>query len=359
LLEIGIIDEVVRPLLAGKEAQIYLVWAQGEQRVAKVYREAQHRSFRQRSQYTEGRRVRNTRDQRAMSKRSSYGRAKDEEAWRSAEVDVIYRLQAAGVRVPRPFDDCDGVLVMELVTGTDGLPAPQLAEVNLDPKEGHELFRQLLHEVVKMLSTGVVHGDLSDFNVLMSHDGPVLIDFPQAVDPTANRNARRLLIRDVDNLLHFFRRFLPHRHKPHFGEGMWAAYEMAELTPDYALTGRFKPSDKKADVRALLRDLKDEEAEVRARAERRAETPMSAYARRKAARPKPSELAAPEPQLRRPRRQPAAPAAAKGLSKRSAGGRSGNSAGPQAAGEAPARSKRRRRRRRRGGSAGGRNKGGE
>ncbi|MFZ5785673.1 MAG: RIO1 family regulatory kinase/ATPase, partial [Acidobacteriota bacterium] len=206
LVDQGIIQEVVRPLMSGKEAQIYLVVAGDELRVAKVYKAAHDRSFRQRAAYTEGRAVRNTRTQRAMNKHSRFGRTQDEAGWRSAEVEIIYRLRAAGVPVPAPFNYCDGVLVMELITGADGASAPRLADVDLDRREAGATFAKLLSAVVRMLCAGVVHGDLSEFNVLMGGEGPILIDFPQAVDPAQNQNARRLLVRDVDNLSRFLAR---------------------------------------------------------------------------------------------------------------------------------------------------------
>ena len=197
LADQGIIDEVIRPLKSGKEAQVYLVMADGEARVAKVYKDAQNRSFTQRAQYTEGRRVRNTRDQRAIEGHTRHGKAQEEEAWKSAEVNVIYRLHAQGVRVPIPYNFIDGVLIMELLRGDDGHPAPRLSELSLDAKTARSVFDQLLGEVVKMLCAGVVHGDLSDYNVLLDTGGPVIIDFPQSVDASANRNARTLLARRI------------------------------------------------------------------------------------------------------------------------------------------------------------------
>ena len=214
LIEYGIVEEVLRPLMSGKEAQIFLVLAGGEERVAKIYKEAEQRTFKHRTAYTEGRGTRNSRDRRAMGKHSRHGKAKDEAAWRSAEVDAIYRLQTAGVRVPVPYNFVDGVLIMELVKGADGRPAPRLGDVDFDPATAQAVFDHLLREVVRMLCAGVVHGDLSDFNVLMSGDGPVIIDFPQAIDPASNQSARKLLIRDVDNLHNFLARFVPGRRPP-------------------------------------------------------------------------------------------------------------------------------------------------
>src|SRR5687768_1097712 len=211
LADEGIIEEVVRPLMSGKEAEVFLVRSGGELRVAKVYKEAQNRTFKNRAEYTEGRKVRNTRDQRAINKRSRHGRDQDEAAWRSTEVDMIYRLRDAGVRVPTPHHFIDGVLIMELITDEVGDPAPRLAEVSLSAEEAVRVFDRLLAEAVRMLCAGVVHGDLSDFNVLMGADGPVIIDLPQAVDASSNQNARKLLLRDVDNLQRFLSKFAPNR----------------------------------------------------------------------------------------------------------------------------------------------------
>ena len=242
LAEYGIISEVERSLMSGKEAEVYLVIAGGERRVAKIYKEAQNRTFKHRADYTEGRKVRNSRDQRAIDKHSKHGRGQDEAAWRSTEVDMIYRLQAAGVRVPAPYHFIDGVLVMELVTGTDGEPAPRLGEVDFSPEQARAVHARLLREVVRMLCAGVVHGDLSDFNVLMGTDGPVIIDLPQAVDPSKNQNARKLLLRDVDNLQRFLRRFVPTAQHAPYAEEMWALYESNQLTPETALRGQYRPS---------------------------------------------------------------------------------------------------------------------
>lgn len=255
LVDAGVLQDVLRPLMSGKEAAVYLVEAQDELRVAKVYKEAHERSFQHRSDYTEGRRVKNTREQRAMDKRSRYGRERMEAAWHSAEVDAIYRLRAAGVRVPEPFDFVDGVLVMELVCGADGGPAPRLVDVDLEQHEALALMQILLREVVKMLCAGVVHGDLSDFNVLIGPEGPVIIDFPQWVDPAHNRNARKLLIRDVDNLTQFLSRFAPQLAQTRYGPELWDLYESGRLQPDTPLTGRWTPPSRRADVNSVLDEI--------------------------------------------------------------------------------------------------------
>lgn len=262
LSEYGIIEEVLRPLMSGKEAQIYSVRSGGEYRVAKVYKEAQNRTFKNRAEYTEGRKVRNTRDQRAMNTRSRHGRAQAEAAWRTTEVDVIYRLREAGVRVPQPYHFIDGVLVMEMITDEHGDPAPRLGDVALEREAAQAVFDCLLAEVVRMLAAGVVHGDLSDFNVLMGKDGPVIIDFPQAVDASSNQNARKLLLRDVDNLHRFMARFVPERRALPYAQEMWSLYERGLLTPDTKLTGRHQASDKKVstdDVLGLIGDAARDE----------------------------------------------------------------------------------------------------
>ena len=267
LVDEGLIDQVVRPLMSGKEAQVFLVRSGGELRVAKVYKEAQHRSFKQRAEYTEGRNVRSSRDQRAITKRTRHGRAQDEAAWRSAEVDMIYRLRAAGVRVPAPHHFVDGVLIMELVTDTDGQPAPRLGDLSLPAAEATRVFDRLLAEVIRMLAAGVVHGDLSDFNVLMGVDGPVIIDFPQAVDASSNHNARKLLLRDVDNLHRFLGKVIPGRQPPPFAQEMWNLYERGELTPDTRLSGRYRAVEKRVNTDDVFDLISDAERDERRRRE--------------------------------------------------------------------------------------------
>lgn len=258
LLDQGIVETIVRPLMSGKEAQVYLVRSGGEERVAKVYKEAQHRSFKHRADYTEGRRSKNSRDARAMSKGSQHGKAQEEAAWRSAEVQTIYRLRAAGVSVPTPHHFLDGVLVMELVKDAAGNPAPRLGEAELDAAAAQTIFDQLLREVVKMLCAGVVHADLSDFNVLLGASGPVLIDFPQSFDAAANPNAKEILVRDVANLNRFLNGFGPTEQPLQHAMEMWELYARGELRPDTALTGVHTPSDAAVDLKGLLRDLEDD-----------------------------------------------------------------------------------------------------
>ncbi len=267
LADQGIIEEVVRPLMSGKEAEVFLVRSGGELRVAKVYKEAHKRTFKNRAEYTEGRKVRNSRDQRAISKRSTHGKAQDEAAWRSSEVDVIYRLTAANVRVPTPFHYIDGVLIMELITDAEGSPAPRLAEVSLEPYQAARVFDRLLAEVIRMLCAGIVHGDLSDFNVLMGADGPVVIDFPQSVDASSNQNARKLLLRDVDNLQRFLSRFAPERMPRPYAQEMWELYSCSQLTPETRLAGRYRPSEKRADTESVLELIGDANFDERSRRE--------------------------------------------------------------------------------------------
>ena len=268
LLDHGVVNEVIRPLLSGKEAEVYLIVSEGEHRVAKVYKEAHNRTFKNRAEYTEGRKVRNTRDQRAMTKRSRHGKAQDEAAWRSTEVDIIYKLQGAGVRVPKPYHFIDGILIMELVQGADGGPAPRLGELNLSRAAAEKVFTQLLAEVVRMLCAGIVHGDLSEFNVLMGPDGPVIIDFPQAVYAASNQNARKLLLRDVNNLRRFMERFAPGRHTPPYAEEMWQLYEKGELTPTTQLTGKYIDTAKHAETETLMAIIEEAKHEERQRRQR-------------------------------------------------------------------------------------------
>jgi len=292
LIHLGVIDEVIRPLQAGKEAQIYLIISDGEQRVAKVYKEATERSFKHRSAYTEGRTVQNSRQQRAMDKGSRYGRKKTEDAWRDAEADCLYRLFGAGVRVPTPYNFVDGVLIMELICDGNGAPAPRLVDLAWSPEDAESMLIYLVGQVVRMLCIGVVHGDLSDFNILVDSDGPVIIDFPQAVDPASNQQAKKLLIRDVRNLTTFLGRFAPHLKERKYGEEMWALYEQNKLTPETQLTGQFTESSHKADTHSLLAEVL---AEAQDAANRTGPRPgQSKYAARKAKRLKEQAEAAAE-----------------------------------------------------------------
>ena len=268
LIDEGLIDEVLRQLMSGKEAAVYVVRCGNETRCAKVYKEATQRSFRQAVDYTENRRVKNTRQARAMAKRTRYGRQSVEEAWRSAEVDALYRLAAAGVRVPKPFNYSDGVLLMELVADEHGAAALRLNDVQFTSEQAGELHAMLIREVVLMLVAGVVHGDLSEFNVLLAMDGPVIIDLPQAVDAAGNNHASRMLLRDVANLRNFFGRFAPDLLASDYGPEMWDLYLRGELLPETALSGKFERTPATVDLVAVMREVDDAIAEEKERRRR-------------------------------------------------------------------------------------------
>ena len=252
LVEDGLVDTVVRQLMSGKEANVYVVRCGAEVRCAKVYKEANQRSFRQSVEYTEGRKVKNNRRARAMEKGTRYGREAQEEAWQSAEVATLFRLADAGVRVPRPYNFLDGVLLMDLVTDSNGEAAPRLGEITFTPEDARRTHRELITQVVRMLCAGVVHGDLSAYNVLLSDEGPVIIDFPQAVDAAGNSHAFNMLERDVTNLATYFGQFAPELLTTDYSMEIWSHYQGGTLTPETPLTGQFKRNDKIADVEGVL-----------------------------------------------------------------------------------------------------------
>ncbi|MDE2367838.1 MAG: serine protein kinase RIO [Burkholderiales bacterium] len=265
LMAEGLIDSVVRQLKSGKEADVYVVRCGDETCAAKVYKEAHKRSFRQAVDYTENRKVRNSRQARAMAKGTSYGRQQQEAAWRSAEVDALYRLAAAGVRVPRPRNFHDGVLLMELVTDAQGDAAPRLNDLAFSDTEARLHHGALIDEVVRMLCAGVIHGDLSEFNVLLAADGPVIIDLPQAVDAAGNNHAPRMLMRDVDNLRKFFGQHAPELLATRYGPEIWALYAGGALVPDMPLTGRYEVQPGAVDLSGVLREIEDARLEEAAR----------------------------------------------------------------------------------------------
>ena len=270
LIEEGLIDTVVRQLMSGKEAEVYVVRCGAETLCAKIYKEASQRSFRQAVDYTENRKVKNSRQARAMAKGTRYGRQATEAAWQSAEVDALHRLAAAGVRVPRPHNFFEGVLLMELVTDAHGDAAPRLNDVAFTPEQANQHHATLLREVVRMLCAGVVHGDLSEFNILLGtgSDGqpsPVIIDLPQAVDAAGNNHAQRMLLRDVNNLRDFFGRFAPELLPMRYGEEIWSLYQRGILGLDTPLTGQFDGPQGPTDVGAVMREIKDSEADEAAR----------------------------------------------------------------------------------------------
>ncbi len=248
LIDDGVIDEVIRALRSGKEAAVYVVRAGSEVRCAKVYKNMSQRSFQQRAQYQEGRQVRGSRQNRAIGKRTRFGRREEEAAWKNTEVDALYRLLEAGVRVPKPYGYSDGVLVMELVTDDDGRAAPNLGEVILTPDQALACHAFLIQQVQRMLCAGLIHGDLSQFNVLVGADGPVIIDLPQAVNAAGNNSARTMLLRDVDNITATLARFAPELAATRYGEELWQLFETGALRTDSVLTGTFEDDDSPVDI---------------------------------------------------------------------------------------------------------------
>lgn len=264
LIEDGIVDEVLRQLMSGKEASVFVVRCGNEIRCAKVYKDAAKRSFKKAAQYQEGRKVRNSRRARAMEKGSRFGRAEQEDVWQNAEVDALYRLAEIGVRVPTPYGCFDGVLLMELVTDDEGVVAPRLNDVSMSAEQAIEDHTVVMHYVKLMLCAGLVHGDLSEFNVLVDDYGPVIIDLPQAVFAASNNNAKKMLKRDVQNMTNYYAQFAPELKNTHYAEEIWALFEDGELHPDYELTGEFEFPEEAADVDSVLQEisaaLEEEEA---------------------------------------------------------------------------------------------------
>lgn len=255
LIDSGLVDEVIGSLKSGKEAAVYVVRCGTEICCAKVYKDADQRSFKQSVLYQEGRKVRNSRRARAMEKGSSYGRKEQESAWQNAEVTALYRLADAGVRVPKPYNFIDGVLLMELVADGDGHPAPRLNDLEMPAELARQYHAFLIGQIVRMLCDGLVHGDLSEYNVLVGIDGPVIIDLPQAVDAAGNNNARAMLERDVANMAAYFGQFAPELLKTNFGKEMWKLYQTGDLRPETNLTGHFEDSAKPADLRSVIREI--------------------------------------------------------------------------------------------------------
>jgi RIO kinase 1 len=265
LIDDGVIDEVLRSLKSGKEATVYVVRTGAQIRCAKVYRDMAQRSFQKRAQYQEGRKVRGSRQARAMSKSTRFGRKEQESAWKNAEVDALYKLVAADVRVPKPYGYFNDVLIMELVTDAAGNPAPRLGEVDLSPELALEYHQFLIQQIVRMLSLGLIHGDLSEFNVLVDPDGPVIIDLPQAVNAAGNNNAFAMLERDVNNIRNTLGRFAPELLETQFAREMWSVFQQGELKADSTLTGVFARDESQTDpdsVLAVIEDARDEAREA-------------------------------------------------------------------------------------------------
>jgi RIO kinase 1 len=272
LVEEGLVDAVIRQLMSGKEATVYVVRCGEEIRCAKVYKEANQRSFRQAASYQEGRKVKNSRQARAMEKGSRYGRKMQEEVWQNAEVDALYRLAAAGVRVPKPYICFEGVLLMDLVTDAAGNAAPRLNDIELTEALALKYHAQLLHQVVLMLCAGVIHGDLSEYNILVDGEGPVIIDLPQAIDAAGNTEAGSMFERDVANLATYFSQFAPRLATTQYGKEIWKLYVAGLLRPETVLTGRIELDKRPADVGAVMREIqlarKEEEERLRYQSER-------------------------------------------------------------------------------------------
>jgi RIO kinase 1 len=271
LIDDGLVDRVVRNLKSGKEASVYIVACGDEIRCAKVYKEAERRGFHKLAQYQEGRKTRNSRDARALGKRGRHGRQVQEDEWKNAEVDALYKLVAAGVRVPKPHLVHEGVLLMELVCDAEGAPAPRLNDVELAPDQAREWHAFMMRQIVRMLCAGLIHGDLSEFNVLIDASGPVIIDLPQAVDAAGNNNAFSMLERDVNNMRASFGRSAPDLLETDYAREIWALYEAGSLTPESSLSGRHARDETPADVAAVLLTIEDERREAEERERRRAE----------------------------------------------------------------------------------------
>ncbi|WP_281561228.1 PA4780 family RIO1-like protein kinase [Thalassomonas sp. RHCl1] len=268
LVEDGLIDEVLGQLMSGKEATVYTVRCGDEIRCAKVYKDAVKRSFKKAVQYREGRKVRNSRRARAMEKGSKFGREQQEQAWQNAEVDALYRIADAGVRVPEAYGCFDGVLLMELITDEEGDVAPRLNDVVMSAQQAIEDHAIVMTYIMRMLCAGLIHGDLSEFNVLVDEYGPVIIDFPQAVDAAANNNAKSMLFRDVDNMTSYYAQFAPQLRKTRYGKEIWRLYQQGLLTPYTELSGNYQEDKRAADVDTVLEEIKAAFAEQEARQER-------------------------------------------------------------------------------------------
>ena len=268
LIDEGLVDEVLRPLMSGKEASVYVVRCGDDIRCAKVYKDASQRSFKKAAQYQEGRKVRSSRRARAMEKGSSYGREQAEESWQNAEVDALYKLADAGVRVPQPYGCFDGILLMELILDDEGDVAPRLNDIQLTAEQACRDHKTMMQHILRMLSVGLVHGDLSEFNVLQDPHGPVIIDLPQAVDAAANNNAQWMLERDVNNITQYYAQFAPELAATKYAKEIWALFEAGNLNPNTELTGEFTEAEHTADIKAVLDEINAAFAQLQERKER-------------------------------------------------------------------------------------------
>jgi len=268
LIEDGLVDEVLRPLMSGKEAIVYLVRCGDDIRCAKVYKDVVARSFKKAAQYQEGRKVRNTRRQRAMEKGSRFGREEQEKVWQTAEVDALYKLRDAGVRVPEAFGCFDGVLLMELITDAQGEVAPRLNDILIPAERAVDDHSTMMQAILRMLCVGLIHGDLSEFNVLQAADGPVIIDLPQVVNAAGNNNAPSMLARDVANITRYYAQYAPELAQTRFAEELWALHDAGGLHPDIKLTGQFERKETEADINAVLQEIAEATREEMQRRER-------------------------------------------------------------------------------------------
>jgi len=268
LVDDGLVDEVIRPLMSGKEADVFVVRCGSHIRCAKIYKEPEKRGFKQAVLYQEGRKVRNSRRARAMQKGSRFGRKEQEHSWQTTEVDALYKLASAGVRVPKPYGCFDGVLLMELITDSDGLEAPRLNDISMSTEQAIEDHSIVIQHIVKMLCVGLIHGDLSEFNILVDEDGPVIIDLPQVIDAAANNSAKMFLQRDVNRITDYYSEIAPELRQSRYADEIWALYEAGDLLPDVELTGEFKESNEIVDVDPVMQEIKIAMLEEQERQER-------------------------------------------------------------------------------------------